>query len=248
MIGDQPALTPQQAAYQRMLTGDPVEAIEQARAFLKEGTVLAYYDEILIGALRLAQADAEQGRLDDARLEKIFKTVSDTVEDLAEHRNGETSTEKPDEHASTADNVVSLSRADFGNQVFCIPGLGRLDDCAVLVVADVLKRHGIDARVAGATTAIENNKATSICLCYLEDVTEARLDYAVRKLTRSAPAARVVLCLLAASQRAGSDKSDDHTRPRSLRAAIEGFGDTHAAPEASQGTNGITEVLAKSSG
>ena len=79
--------TPQQAAYQCMLTGDPVEAIEQARAFLKDGTVLAYYDEILVGALRLAQADAERGRLDDARLENIFKTVSDTVEDLAEHRN-----------------------------------------------------------------------------------------------------------------------------------------------------------------
>ena len=168
-----------------MLTGDPVEAIEQARAFLKEGTVLAYYDEILVGALRLAQADAEQGRLDDARLENIFKTVSDTVEDLAEHRNGETSDEKPNEHASTADNVVSLSRGDFGKQVFCIPGLGRLDDCAVLVVADALKRHGIDARVAGATTAIENNKATSICLCYLEDVSKARLDYAVRKLSRT---------------------------------------------------------------
>jgi hypothetical protein len=122
MLGDQPALTPQQAAYQRMLTGDPVEAIEQARAFLKEGTVLAYYDEILVGALRLAQADAEQGRLDDARLENIFKTVSDTVEDLAEHRSGETSNEKPNEHASTADNVVSLSRGDFGRQVFCIPG------------------------------------------------------------------------------------------------------------------------------
>jgi len=121
MIGDQPALTPQQAAYQRMLTGDPVEAIEQARAFLKEGTVLAYYDEIVLGALRLAQADAEQGRLDDARLENIFKTVSDTVEDLDEHRKGETSAEKPKEHSSTADNVVSLSRDDFGKQVFCIP-------------------------------------------------------------------------------------------------------------------------------
>ena len=106
MIGDQPALTPQQAAYQRMLTGDPVEAIQQARAFLKEGTVLAYYDEILVGALRLAQADAEQGRLDDARLEKIFKTVFDTVEDLAEHRIGETSNERPDEHASTAESDV----------------------------------------------------------------------------------------------------------------------------------------------
>ena len=89
MLGDKPALTPQQAAYQRMLTGDPVEAIEQAQAFLKEGKVIAYYEEVLIPALRLAQADAERGRLDDVRLENIFKTVSDLVEDLAEHGVGD---------------------------------------------------------------------------------------------------------------------------------------------------------------
>ena len=167
--------------------------------------------------------------------------MSDTVEDLAEHRNGETSDEKPNEHASTADNVVSLSRGDFGKQVFCIPGLGRLDDCAVLVVADALKRHGIDARVAGATTAIENNKATSICLCYLEDVSKARLDYAVRKLSRSAPAARIVVCLLADRRRVASDTPADNAHPRSLKATIALFADPQAAPEASQGTNGITE-------
>ena len=91
MLGDQPALTPQQAAYQRMLTGDPMEAIEQARVFLKDGTVVDYYEEILLGALRLAQADAELGRLDDARLENIFKTVSEIVEDMAEHGSGEVS-------------------------------------------------------------------------------------------------------------------------------------------------------------
>lgn len=241
MLGDQPALTPQQAAYQRMLAGDPVEAIEQARAFLKEGTVLAYYDEILVGALKLAQADAEQGRLDDGRLENIFKTVSDTVEDLAEHRNGETSSEKPNEHASVADNVVSLSRGEFGKQVFCIPGLGRLDDCAVLVVADTLKRQGIDARVAGATTAIENNNATSICLCYLEDVSKARLDYAVRKLSRSAPSARIVVCLLAGAPRDSSGTPADSAQPQSLQATVALFTDPHAAPQGSQGTNGISE-------
>jgi hypothetical protein len=38
-----------------MLTGDPVEAIEQARALLKDGTVLAYHDEILVGGLGLAR-------------------------------------------------------------------------------------------------------------------------------------------------------------------------------------------------
>ncbi len=243
MLGDQPALTPQQAAYQRMLTGDPVEAIEQARAFLKEGTILGYYEEILLGALRLAQVDAEHGRLDDARLENIFKTVSDTLEDLNEHRN-ETSNEKRDEHASTASNVVPLSKDDFGKQVFCIPGLGRLDDCAVLVVADSLKRHGLDARVAGATTAIENNKATSICLCYLEDVSKARLDYAVRKLSRSAPAARIVVCLLGGSPRVNSDTPADNAYPRSLKAAVTRFVDPHADPEAFKGTIGISESFA----
>jgi hypothetical protein len=136
-----------------------------------------------------------------------------------------------------------LSRGDFGKQVFCIPGLGRLDDCAVLVVADALKRQGIDARVAGATTAIENNKATSICLCYLEDVSKARLDYAVRKLSRSAPAARIVVCLLTESPQVSSDTPADSAHPQSLKATIALFAD-HPAAEGSQGTNDINESSA----
>jgi hypothetical protein len=47
--------------------------------------VIAYYEEVLAGAHRLAQADAEQGRLDDVWLQNIFKTVSDLSENLAEH-------------------------------------------------------------------------------------------------------------------------------------------------------------------
>jgi hypothetical protein len=116
-----------------------------------------------------------------------------------------------------------------------------LDDCGVLVVADALKRQGIDARVAGATTAIENNKATSICLCYLEDVSKARLDYAVRKLSRSVPAACIVICLLAASPRVSSDTPADSAHPRLMNATIALFADPPAGPGASQGTNGINE-------
>jgi hypothetical protein len=115
-----------------------------------------------------------------------------------------------------------------------------LDDCAVLVVADALKRHGIDARVAGATTAIENDKASSICLCYLEDVSKARRDYALRKLSRSAPTARMVVCLLADSPES-SETPKDQAHPRSLKATIALFADLRAAPETSLGTNGHGE-------
>jgi predicted PurR-regulated permease PerM len=45
MFGDQPALTPPELVYQRMLAGDPVEAAEQAQKFLKERPLVAYYEE-----------------------------------------------------------------------------------------------------------------------------------------------------------------------------------------------------------
>jgi predicted PurR-regulated permease PerM len=220
MLGDQPALTPQQAAYQRLLTGDPMEAIEQARAFLKEGTVADYYEKILLGALRLAQADAELGRLDDVRLENIFKAVSEIVEDLAEHGDEAAQEAKGKARPSAGGKVVTLTGVDFGKPVFCIPGLGRLDDCAVLIVADSLKRAGVDARVAGATTAIEDGEAASICICYLENVAKPRTDYAVRKLSRKAPSARIVLCLLNEAEPTGHSASQQEATPRSLRAVV----------------------------
>ena len=63
MFGDQPALTPAELVYQRMLAGDPVEAAEQAQKFLKERPLIAYYEEVLIGGLKLADADAKRGLL-----------------------------------------------------------------------------------------------------------------------------------------------------------------------------------------
>jgi hypothetical protein len=71
MFGDEPALTPAELVYQRMLARDPVEAAEQARKFLNEKLLLAYYEEVLIEGLKLAQADADRGVL--AQLSQLEK-------------------------------------------------------------------------------------------------------------------------------------------------------------------------------
>jgi predicted PurR-regulated permease PerM len=219
MLGDQPALTPQQAAYQRMLTGDPIEAIEQARSFLKGGSVQDYYDKILLGALRLAEADAALGRLDDARLENIHQTVLEIIEDLAAHE--ATNIMAPPQQTSEKGKIVNIDTRKLGQTVFCIPGLGRLDDCAALVVADVLKRQGIVARTAGATTAIEADDAGMICVCFLEDVTEARTDFTRRKLSRQAPSAKVVVCLLGHTHEIrDDDERPNDVAPRSLKGVL----------------------------
>ena len=211
MLGDRPALTPQQAAYQRMLTGDPIEAIEEARTFLKEGTVSAYYEEILLGALRLAEADAAQGRLNDERLENIHETVSEVIEDIGSHTAIKT---KASGTAAAADKVVNIDARKLGKAVFCVPGLGRLDDCITMVVADVLKREGFNTRISGIDTEIEN--ADTICVCFVEEVSTGRAAFTARKFARRAAAANIIVCRLGRPNENDSFGEVDGPAPQSL--------------------------------
>jgi len=216
MLGDQPALTPQQTAYQRMLTGDPIDAIEQARSFLKKGTALAYYEEILLGALRLAEADAAQGRLDDVRLENIHDTVSEIIEDIASHETGEVRAlgEAP------ARKIVNIDARKLGKPVFCIPGLGRLDDCAALIVADALRREGFNARVSGVDTELDAGNADTVCVCFLEEVSGARLSFTVRKFSRRAPSTTIIVCRLGNQFEPNKERLGDDVAPQSLATVI----------------------------
>ena len=84
MFGDQPPLTPQQALYQRMLANDPVEAAEHASRALRKMSVFDYCNDVLLGALKLAQADLDRGRLDPERIANIADCVDELLEDLAE--------------------------------------------------------------------------------------------------------------------------------------------------------------------
>ncbi|HJY08363.1 MAG TPA: AI-2E family transporter [Bryobacteraceae bacterium] len=214
MLGDRPALTPQQAAYQRMLTGDPIEAIEEARMFLKEGTVSAYYEDILLGALRLAEADAARGRLDNERLESIHETVSEVIEDIWSHTAAKN---KELDSAPAKDKVVKIDARKFGKSVFCVPGLGRLDDCAALVVADILKREGFNARISGIDTEIGN--ADTVCVCFIEEVSTGRAAFTARKFLRRAAGVNVIICRLGKAEGTNSAKVDE-AAPQSLEEIV----------------------------
>jgi predicted PurR-regulated permease PerM len=208
MLGDQAALTPQQATYQRMLAGDPVETIEHAHSLLKEGSILEYYQEILLGALSLAQQDAEQGRLDEKRLDNILKTVTEVVEDLGDRDGGSApKTKPPDEVAAGQQDgdVVRLRSQD--PTVVCLPGFGKLDEAAAVVVTDALKREGIGARALSrdAAPSGEADSPAILCICFLENLSEARMRYTMRRLFGSEAPKAVVLALFGANSQNASN-------------------------------------------
>ena len=63
LLGDEPALEPEERFYQRLLAGDATEAADQAEKQLKEQSLSAYYDSVPMKALALAQVDAAHGKL-----------------------------------------------------------------------------------------------------------------------------------------------------------------------------------------
>ena len=76
LLGDRPALTPVENFYQRMLAGDPDEALDQAEQLLKERSLSSYYDEVALKGLQLAANDAAPRRRSrPAQIERIKDAI-----------------------------------------------------------------------------------------------------------------------------------------------------------------------------
>jgi hypothetical protein len=220
MFGDKPALSPAELVYQRLLARDPVEAAEQAEKFLKDKPLIAYYDEVLIEGLRLAQADAERGLLDDGLKLRIRDSVAELVDDLGDHQD-KLVAPGPEDTDDAATPLAQLDAAEKSpgplvrelpprwrtqKPVLCIPGLGLLDETVALMVAQLVERQGIGARAEQADAlsmarvfGLDTKEVALICLCYVENATSAQVRYAVRRLRRKAPNAFILVALVGAA-------------------------------------------------
>jgi len=215
ILGNEPALSPPQLLYQRLLAGDPVEVIDQAQEFLKEKSLIEYYDDILLEGIRLAELDARKGLLEEDRAVRIKETVAEVLDDLSSHEDMRAENSVPDGDASK---LLQLTKAETGpsldatnalpeewkeERVLCIPGIGQLDEAVALVVAQVLRKRGFGVRAEQAESlsvsrifTLDTKGISAICVCYIESASAAQIGYAVRRLRRKVPHAFILIALL----------------------------------------------------
>jgi predicted PurR-regulated permease PerM len=243
MFGNQPALTPAELIYQRMLARDPVEATEQAESFLRENPLVAYYDEILFDGLRLAQADAARGRLDDERMRHVRDAVAEIVDDLKAHEDKAEAVLRDDAEQLGDSPLAHLQQVEAKQDpkslpegwqaekpVLCIPGLSLLDEATAMVVAQLVERHGIGAR-AELADALSMSRMFSwdiegvalVCLCYVENPTSAQVRYAARRIRRRLPNVNIVVALFGDPKGLDNQELPSNTEfvERSLRATVD---------------------------
>jgi predicted PurR-regulated permease PerM len=191
-LGDRPALTPVENFYQRMIAGDPDEALDQAELLLKERPLSAYYDEVALEGMRLAAQDVERGVIGPQKLEQIKEDLSALIHELDAfddsnppvEAKGRDKGEADDERVSSrppAEEIPVLRREELPaawqgeTPILCVSGRGPFDDTASAMLAQLLGKHGLGAHTV-SHAAISRSRGTSfaaegvamICITCLE--------------------------------------------------------------------------------
>lgn len=204
LLGDRPPLSPPEKFYQRMLAGDPHEAAEQAEVILKVTPLVDYYDEVVIEGLRLAQSDADMGKLDALRLSEIRDTAAEVLDELADMPLAPETAEADGEAA--ADDGGAVKAEDGGapplpagwrhaDAVVIVAGQSPLDEVSASILVQLLRKHGFDPRLMtvkdlsaahlkGAT--IEGAKLVCVSMLDVQN-RHAYARFLVRRIARILP-------------------------------------------------------------
>ena len=217
LLGDQPALTPAESFYQRILAGDTDEALDQAEVLLRERSLSSYYDEVALQGLTLAANDSMRGVLTDEQLRNVQDAIDDVVADLADHKDidvpqSKDSAEEPVSQTLTpppirpapADTASGLAPEWAGSApILCVAGRGPLDEAACTMLLQLLAKHGLQARVV-SHDAVSRARIMSldvagvamVCVSYLEaSGSPSPLRYMMRRLRQRLPGAPILVGL-----------------------------------------------------
>lgn len=218
MLGDRAPLTPVEIFYQRLLAGDPDEAQDQAERVLRTVSLSTYYDGVALEGLRRATEDVRRNAIDRDQLDCIRSAIGSLVIGLEAHtyerpeaqgRQGESifADSEPSVECRPAPKSISPDTNDLADEsrdrptVLCIAGRGPLDDAAAAMLAQLLGKNGMTARLVRYEDvsrerigSFETAGVALACICCLEiDGSAAALRYLVQRLRRHLPACTPVL-------------------------------------------------------
>ncbi len=203
MLGDQPALTPSQRFYQRLLAGDIDEITFDAEKFLKKDTLINYFDVVAVPALVLAQADAKRGRFTPDRMNEMQEMIAELIDELDDYDLG--SAKKKDDKKNDPDEAEpdppvltpETLKEDWRGEapVLSIAMRNPLEHAAAGILAHLVRKHGIGVQLLEAQaltpTAMTNLDLESARVAVLSNLdsapSEAYERFLIRRMRRRQP-------------------------------------------------------------
>jgi predicted PurR-regulated permease PerM len=124
LLGNRAVLSPPLRFYQRLLASDPREAEEVVEEEMRESGLLPAFEQVVVPALGLIEADRQRGAIGRERQREIADDIIEIVEDVA------------DENAPARDRAAP---------VLCLGARSGLDHAGACLLAATLCAEGYDA-------------------------------------------------------------------------------------------------------
>lgn len=200
LLGNEPVLEPQEKLYQRLLSGDPNEATDNAEEFLEEEYLVDYYDQVGLPALLLGERDRQRGVMSDQQIDLFASSAMTLVDNLSDTATEEENEDEDEKDAGDIDPAaVELELPDgAGRTILCIGGRGAIDDAAAAMLSQTLEIQGAEATLAEHFTTDNRSigqlpiKAVdTVVITFLNGGSKSHARLAVRRMKRLNPDVRV---------------------------------------------------------
>ncbi len=171
--------------------------------------------------MQLAAYDVARGVLAPEQLERIKQAITGMIDDLDAYPDADPEPEAADDGPVVlppAERELPSEPAPPGGPrtpedlppawrgptpVLCVAGRGQFDDAAAAMLAQLLAKHGLNARVVEHGTVSRANIETldlsgiaMVCVCYVEITgTPSHLRYLLRRIRQRAPGAPILVGL-----------------------------------------------------
>jgi hypothetical protein len=102
--------------------------------------------------------------------------------------------------------------------VLCLPGSGKLDEAAAVILGQIMTRRGLGAAAETADAlsmsrffSLDLSSAAALCICYVGKPSDAMIQYTVRRLSKKSMGGRIIIALLGSESDAVTPGTRDIT-------------------------------------
>ena len=211
LLGDEPVLAPKELLYQRLLAFDLEETREISWRYLKENSLMNFYDQVLLPVLTLAEQDRRRNSLDEGRARFIHESVRELVEEANDISLGN----------STEPQSCAIEKEKPPATVVCVPARNESDEVAAMMMVQILEREGHAAQalprnqLGKILEELEKQHPDVICISAVHPLAPGQARPLCRQLRQNWPDVKLIIGLweypggaIKAQERIGSSCAD----------------------------------------
>jgi predicted PurR-regulated permease PerM/methanogenic corrinoid protein MtbC1 len=200
LLAEEPALSPSDRVYQRLLALDQEEAAELVNEYAKKMRLEEVYDTVLVPVLITAEREYQQGTLEEDQLPIIRSGIRDIVDEIGDQwktkaASGEGLAAPPD----------SIPRGCVVN-IVCLPARSESDEVAGLMLGQLLELRGYRMTLVSVTQlasemieSVQNAKADVVCISALPPAAVTHSRYLCKRIAGKLPEMEMLVGLWTSS-------------------------------------------------